>query len=194
MSVSADAAGRRPAIGTLSLPWIIGCLLGRHADRVVRLLSLRRARAVFQQAFLLAGAEPDGRLHCKSFRVLDGFPRSALWRNPLWPSGRPDRPQIHLHANLGIDGSGDLRRRPVAGLCRDRGPRTDPAGHACGSCRVSPLGGEYGGAATYIAEHAPDGRRGLYTSWIQTTATMGIVLALLVILICRLVDRRPSVW
>src|SRR5215813_369060 len=47
------------------------------------------------------------------------------------------------------------------------------------------LGGEYGGAATYIAEHAPDGRRGLYTSWIQTTATMGIVFALLVILICR---------
>jgi MFS family permease len=48
------------------------------------------------------------------------------------------------------------------------------------------LGGEYGGAATYIAEHAPDGRRGLYTSWIQTTATMGIVLALAVILVCRL--------
>src|SRR5262249_19316134 len=47
------------------------------------------------------------------------------------------------------------------------------------------LGGEYGGAATYIAEHAPDGKRGLYTSWIQTTATMGIVMALLVILICR---------
>src|SRR5271170_1016618 len=48
------------------------------------------------------------------------------------------------------------------------------------------LGGEYGGAATYIAEHSPDGRRGFYTSWIQTTATMGIVLALLVILACRL--------
>ena len=48
------------------------------------------------------------------------------------------------------------------------------------------LGGEYGGAATYIAEHAPDGKRGLYTSWIQTTATMGIVGALLVILLCRL--------
>jgi MFS family permease len=47
------------------------------------------------------------------------------------------------------------------------------------------LGGEYGGAATYIAEHAPDGRRGFFTSWIQTTATMGIVLALLVILVCR---------
>src|SRR5579863_896665 len=47
------------------------------------------------------------------------------------------------------------------------------------------LGGEYGGAATYIAEHAPENRRGLYTSWIQTTATMGIVLALLVVLILR---------
>jgi len=47
------------------------------------------------------------------------------------------------------------------------------------------LGGEYGGAATYVAEHAPDGRRGLYTSWIQTTATMGIVLALVVILAFR---------
>jgi MFS family permease len=44
------------------------------------------------------------------------------------------------------------------------------------------LGGEYGGAATYVAEHAPDGRRGLYTSWIQTTATVGLMLALLVIL------------
>ena len=48
------------------------------------------------------------------------------------------------------------------------------------------LGGEYGGAATYVAEHAPDSQRGFYTSWIQTTATMGIVLALLVILVCRL--------
>src|SRR5580700_9378730 len=48
------------------------------------------------------------------------------------------------------------------------------------------LGGEYGGAATYIAEHSPDGKRGFYTSWIQTTATLGIVLALLVILACRL--------
>jgi MFS family permease len=47
------------------------------------------------------------------------------------------------------------------------------------------LGGEYGGAATYVAEHAPPGRRGLYTSWIQTTATMGLFLSLLVILACR---------
>jgi len=48
------------------------------------------------------------------------------------------------------------------------------------------LGGEYGGAATYVAEHAPPGRRGFYTSWIQTTATLGLFLSLLVILACRL--------
>ncbi len=44
------------------------------------------------------------------------------------------------------------------------------------------LGGEYGGAATYVAEHAPHGRRGYFTSWIQTTATVGLFMALLVIL------------
>ncbi|WP_369058576.1 MFS transporter [Caulobacter sp. 73W] len=47
------------------------------------------------------------------------------------------------------------------------------------------LGGEYGGAATYVAEHAPPGRRGLYTSFIQTTATLGLFLSLAVILLVR---------
>ena len=44
------------------------------------------------------------------------------------------------------------------------------------------MGGEYGGAATYVAEHAPPGKRGLYTSWIQTTATLGLFTALLVVI------------
>jgi MFS family permease len=47
------------------------------------------------------------------------------------------------------------------------------------------LGGEYGGAATYVAEHAPHGRRGFYTSWIQTTATIGLFVSLLVVYIVR---------
>ena len=47
------------------------------------------------------------------------------------------------------------------------------------------LGGEYGGAATYVAEHAPNGKRGYYTSFIQTSATMGLFLSLLVILFTR---------
>ena len=48
------------------------------------------------------------------------------------------------------------------------------------------LGGEYGGAAVYVAEHAPQGKRGFYTSWIQTTATLGLLLSLVVILSVRL--------
>ena len=47
------------------------------------------------------------------------------------------------------------------------------------------LGGEYGGAATYVAEHAPDGQRGYWTSWIQTTATVGLFVSLLVILLTK---------
>jgi MFS family permease len=47
------------------------------------------------------------------------------------------------------------------------------------------LGGEYGGAATYVAEHAPDSKRGLHTSWIQTTATIGFFISLVVIGACR---------
>ena len=54
------------------------------------------------------------------------------------------------------------------------------------------LGGEYGGAATYVAEHSPDGKRGYWTSWIQTTATLGLFLSLAVILLCRSVMPRES--
>jgi MFS family permease len=58
------------------------------------------------------------------------------------------------------------------------------------------LGGEYGGAATYVAEHAPHGKRGAYTSWIQTTATVGLMLALMVILGTRLTlgEKEFAAW
>jgi MFS family permease len=57
------------------------------------------------------------------------------------------------------------------------------------------VGGEYGGAATYVAEHAPPGRRAYYTSWIQITATAGMVLSLIVILGCRwLTGPEFEVW
>jgi MFS family permease len=54
------------------------------------------------------------------------------------------------------------------------------------------LGGEYGGAATYVAEHAPPGRRGFYTSWIQTTATLGLFAALLVVIGTRTALGEPA--
>jgi len=49
------------------------------------------------------------------------------------------------------------------------------------------LGGEYGGAATYVAEHAPQGKRGYFTSWIQTTATLGLFLSLVVIVTVQMI-------
>src|SRR5215213_5813948 len=52
-------------------------------------------------------------------------------------------------------------------------------------CQGLALGGEYGGAATYVAEHARPGERGFATSWIQTTATLGLLMALIVIGLCR---------
>jgi MFS family permease len=54
------------------------------------------------------------------------------------------------------------------------------------------LGGEYGGAATYVAEHSPQGKRGYYTSFIQTTATLGLFLSLLVILFTRTILGEPE--
>src|ERR1700710_290916 len=58
------------------------------------------------------------------------------------------------------------------------------------------LGGEYGGAATYVAEHAPQGRRGYFTSWIQTTATLGLFLSLVVVLVVQAMVGKDafSVW
>ena len=58
------------------------------------------------------------------------------------------------------------------------------------------LGGEYGGAAIYIAEHCRSDRRGFFTSWIQTTATIGLVLSFLVIFACRLLfgDAEFLAW
>jgi MFS family permease len=58
------------------------------------------------------------------------------------------------------------------------------------------VGGEYGAAATYVAEHAPPTRRGYYTSWLQTTSTIGLLLSLLVILACRLTlgDAAFKAW
>ena len=64
---------------------------------------------------------------------------------------------------------------------------------ACRLLQGLALGGEYGGAATYVAEHAPQHRRGFYTSWIQTTATVGLFLSLLVILGLRALDVARAV-
>jgi MFS family permease len=54
------------------------------------------------------------------------------------------------------------------------------------------IGGKYGGAVTYVAEHAPPGKRGLYTSFIQATGSIGLLLSLLIIIIIRSVTGEDS--
>src|SRR5947208_9857845 len=183
MSVSAETAGGGIATSTLSLPWIIAAssvgtliewydfyLYGVLAAFFARhffppgneSLALLASLAVFWFGFLL---RPFGALFFGHLGDLIG--RKFTFMLTLIMMGAatflvgciPTYDSWGIAAPILI-----LLMRALQGLA---------------------LGGEYGGAATYIAEHAPDGKRGLYTSWIQTTATMGIVLSLLVVLICR---------
>ena len=185
---TAGASRERP-----NLPFIIG------ASSVGTLIEwydfyLYGVLAVFfSKHFFSPALDPTLAFIAEPVRVLDRVSGAAVRRHRVRPSRRPDRPQIHLHADLGADGRGDVRRRAAAGLRDDRRRSRRSCWSRCACCRVLRSGGEYGGAATYIAEHAPDGKRGFYTAWIQTTATMGIVFALLVILMCRLGFGEPDI-
>lgn len=111
-------------------------------------------------------------------RRLFGAP---FWRAGVRSTGGPHRSQVHLPDHHRNHGCVDLSRRHSAQLRHDRlagTGGTDCPAHGAGLA----LGGEYGGAAIYVAEHAPQNRRGFYTSFIQTTATLGLLLSLVVIL------------
>jgi MFS family permease len=185
MSVSADAAGRRIGTGALSLPWIIGAssvgtLIEWYDFYLYGVLALFFSRQFFSPAL-----NPTVAFIASLFVFWTGFlvrPFGAVLFGHLGDMiGR----KFTFMLTLGLMGAATF----VVGLL----PGYDVIGALAPILLVTmrvlqglALGGEYGGAATYIAEHAPDGRRGFYTSWIQTTATMGIVFALLVILVCRL--------
>jgi MFS family permease len=185
MSVSADAAGQRIATGTLGLPWIIGAssvgtLIEWYDFYLYGVLAL-----FFSKHFFSPALNPTVAFIASLFVFWTGFlvrPFGAVLFGHLGDLiGR----KFTFMLTLGLMGAATF----VVGLL----PGYDVIGTLAPILLVSmrvlqglALGGEYGGAATYIAEHAPDGKRGFYTSWIQTTATLGIVFALLVILICRL--------
>src|SRR5436190_23118589 len=183
MSVSADAAGGGTFTGRLSLPWIIvaslvGTMIEWYDFYIYRVLAvffgkhffppgndnlaLLASLAVFWFGFILRpfGAIFFGHLGDRIGRKFTFMLTLGMMGLATFLVGCvPSYATWGLAAPIII-----LLMRAMQGLA---------------------LGGEYGGAATYIAEHAPDGKRGFYTSWIQTTATMGIVLALLVVLILR---------
>ncbi len=118
--------------------------------------------------------------HLRPAGVRRGLPGAPVRRLGVRPRRRPGRPQIHLPVTISIMGLSTF----VVGLL----PTSDQIGLVAPVILIAlrmlqglALGGEYGGAATYVAEHAPHGRRGFYTSWIQTTATLGLFLSLLII-------------
>ena len=185
MTVSAPAVGRDAPAGTLRLPWIIaassaGTLIEWYDFYLYGVLAL-----FFSKHFFSPELNPTVAFIASLFVFWTGFlvrPFGAILFGHLGDLiGR----KFTFMLTLGLMGAATF----IVGLLPGYAAIGAFAPILLVTMRVLQglaLGGEYGGAATYIAEHAPDGKRGLYTSWIQTTATMGIVFALLVILICRL--------
>jgi MFS family permease len=183
MTVAAETAGRGAPTGTLSLPWIIG------ASSVGTLVEwydfyIYGVLAVFFAQHFFPPGNPGLALLASLAVFWFGFiarPFGAILFGHLGDLiGR----KFTFMLTLSLMGLATF----LVGLL----PTYETWGLAAPillliirAVQGLALGGEYGGAATYIAEHAPDGKRGLYTSWIQTTATMGIVFALLVVLLCR---------
>ena len=185
MSVSVETVDRGTSTGPLSLPWIItasslGTLIEWYDFYLYGVLAL-----FFSKQFFSPDLNPTVAFIASLFVFWTGFlvrPFGAILFGHLGDLiGR----KFTFMLTLGLMGAATF----IVGLLPGYALIGALAPILLVAMRVLQglaLGGEYGGAATYIAEHSPDGRRGFYTSWIQTTATMGIVLALLVILICRL--------
>ena len=126
--------------------------------------------------------------HLRAARLRGGLRGPAVRRAGVRPAGRPRRAASTPSSSPSRSWASHLRGRPAARLrARSASPRRSIL-IALRLLQGLALGGEYGGAATYVAEHAPQGRRGFYTSWIQTTATLGLFLSLLVILFTRACD------
>src|SRR5271154_258475 len=176
MSVSADAAGRSSTTGALSLPWIIGAssvgtLIEWYDFYLYGVLAL-----FFSKHFFSPALTPTVAFIASLFVFWTGFlvrPFGAVLFGYLGDLiGR----KFTFMLTLVLMGLATF----LVGCLPTYATIGALAPVLLVACRVVQglaLGGEYGGAATYIAEHAPDGRRGFYTSWIQTTATMGIVFA-----------------
>ena len=159
-------------------------LVRRHRVRMVRLLHLRQPRAGHLQG-LLRRARPDAGADRRAGPVRRRLRLPAAGRADLRRRRRPARPQGRVPDHRQPDGRRDLPDRPAADL-RPGGHRSAPI--LLIVLRILQgiaLGGEYGGAAIYVAEHAPNDKRGASTGWIQSSASFGLLAALLVIVATR---------
>jgi hypothetical protein len=151
-------------------------LVGGHRVRMVRLLHLRQPRAGHLQG-VLRRARPDPGADRRACLVRRRLRLPAAWRADLRRGRRPPRPQGRVPRHRQPDGRSDLPDRLPPDLCAGGLPRADPAHHLRILQGIA-LGGEYGGAAIYVAEHAPNNKRGASTGWIQSSASFGLLAAL----------------
>ncbi len=134
------------------------------------------------QKVFFAGLDPTAGLIAALGLFAAGFAFRPLGRDHLRRHRRPARPQGRLPCHRQPDGRRDLRDRPAADLLASAGIISPILLILLRICQGIALGGEYGGAAIYVAEHAPNNRRGMMTGWIQITASLGLIAGLLVIL------------
>ena len=110
-----------------------------------------------------------------------GIPDPSVGGIPLRLAGRPRGPQVHLPHYPDRNGTGHGCDRVDPDLPVDRCGLAAVLLFALRMIQGLCLGGEYGGAITYVAEHVSDERRGFYTGWLQTSPTLGIVVSMIVI-------------
>jgi MFS family permease len=139
-----------------------------------------------------SGVNDDHRLHLRAARLRRRLHRAAVRRAGVRPARRPGRAQAHLPVTILIMGALDLLvgccRATPASAWRRRSP--DRAAHAAG-----PRAGRRIRRRRHLCGRTcAAGKRGFYTSWIQTTATLGLFLSLLVILACRTLGEAFEVW
>ena len=157
-------------------------------DRVVRLLHLRQPAPLIMAALFFPAGDPTLACSRPWPRSPPGSPCGRSARSSSGASATSSGASTRSWSRCCIMGGVDVRHRPAADV-RTRSASLAPIILVVlRLLQGLALGGEYGGAAVYVAEHVPDNRRGFYTSFIQTTATLGLFVSLVVILIVQRID------
>ena len=152
------------------------------------------ALAADPRAAVLRRARQRGRRWCSRCSAFAaGFVVRPIGALAVRPARRPDRAQVHLPGHAAADGRGDVRRRRAAGLRDASASPHRSRWSCCGCCRGWRSAASTAASRPTSPSTRRTGKRGAYTGWIQTTATLGLLLALLVIVGVRSRARRGGV-
>ena len=150
-----------------------------------------RSSAIIAKQFF-SGVNQTSGIHLRAAGVRGRLRRAAVRRAGVRPPRRPDRAQVHVPGHHRDHGRVDLPRRRAAELRDDRRRRADHPDRAAPAARAWRSAANTAARRPTSPNTRRTGKRGFYTSWIQTTATLGLFLSLLVILGCRAVAGREA--